>query len=165
MSANDAKRSGSSSPPSRVRGNRKAGKRAQSPQGPPPPIPDEMSEDLAEAYLLANGPMRHLLRIMQQVLLEIRTARQYTQFLHEMLAKHEMGGRAGLLPPEEMKQRAAAALRKAEAERKKQFQEADKKWLAARRARGIGNGGLDLTPEERAAFERGEVPPGFEEEG
>jgi len=48
--------------------------------------------------------LRHLRRLIQSILLETRTTRQYIMWLHEMLANHELGKEAELPTGKELKE-------------------------------------------------------------
>jgi hypothetical protein len=48
--------------------------------------------------------LRHLRRLIQSILIETRTTRQYIMWLHEMLANHELGKEAELPTGKELKE-------------------------------------------------------------
>lgn len=140
-----AKRDGGPPPPSRV----KRVKRAFSPRGisaePPqvaPPVED----------LPSSMDVRHLRRYMEAILLETRTTRQYIQWVHEMLARGELASEASLPSPLKLRERAQAAAKKAKEQEKRRIAA----FLQGRAARGIGDNGNDLTPDEQARIAAGE---------
>lgn len=95
---------------------------------------------------------RHLYRVLQQILMEVRACRQYTQFLHLLLANAEIGKEAGLTTPADSQKRMSEHLQ----QQQKKEEERQRIWLAKRASRGIGNGGMDLTEDEARAIGRGE---------
>ena len=95
---------------------------------------------------------RRLYRILQQILIEVRSNRQYTQSLHLLLANAELGKQAGMTAPAKTAQKMREKLMAA----KKEEEERTMRFLANRAAQGIGNGGLDITEEEARAIGRGE---------
>jgi len=87
---------------------------------------------------------RHLYRILQQILVEVRANRQYTQFLHTLMSRSDIGKQVKLESPDEIKKKMKA--RRAEISRINQQKREDER--------------TPLSQEEREAFERGEDPPG-----
>lgn len=117
--------------------------------GPPPQFPEDEVEPGLRAELDAGDAMntRHLRRLLQGILLETRTTRQYVMWLHEMLANHEMGKEA------EIPTRDGLESKMTKARLQKHREEEEKRFLAMRRSRGLGE---DLTPEEQARIAAGE---------
>jgi hypothetical protein len=98
---------------------------------------------------------RQLYRILQQILLEQRVTRQYVQFLHEIIAHHEIGKEAGLQDPQEMRRDIKTKL---DAQKQKGSRTMED-IAAARAANGLP---AELTEEERALWESGDQVPSLE---
>jgi hypothetical protein len=93
------------------------------------------------------------MRILQQILLEVRQTRQYVQFVHQHISEFE-----GSVPsPDTVRARARVASANKTAVPAPLTDEMQR-ILEHRRSLGLGE---ELTEEEKSAFARGETPESF----
>lgn len=108
-------------------------------------------------HIIGTPEYHRILRIMQQILLEIRRTQQYTQFIHATLTSAiRMDG------PKETKTRArrkAAQTPPTPPATTTSNDDDIARILQRRKEMGLGD---QLTAEEEAAFARGEVPETFQ---
>jgi len=76
------------------------------------------AEDTMGPMSLPSTDSRHLRRLLEGLLIEIRSTRQYVMWLHEMLANHELGKEADM-PTRDTMESQMAKKRIAEEERLK----------------------------------------------
>lgn len=89
---------------------------------------------------------RHIRRIMQEMLLEVRTTRQYVGFLHQWISERVEEVPSNLDLRGQMK------------EKHQKKRDEFKTILQRRAAEGLPDGGMGLTEEERQRIENGEDP-------